>query len=188
MTFFSNQTISQNITKLLQFVANDGNYSHSKHPYSEINLKIPKSIIPHQNYLKIKKISIKAQISNNNYLSLKKDWLAILSAPIKLEFYYRYDDKSFFIKHDNIPKNIVTDFKEIENVVSQLNPLYSNIDELPILEFQILNEFELPDGFEKELSINFRPNFDTTWNWRGFATDKFSQFYWTVVIDYQTEV
>jgi hypothetical protein len=188
MTFFSNQTLTQNITKYFQYISNDGNFSHSKHPYSEINLKIPKSIIPHQSYLKIKRINIKAQISHNNYVSLKKDWQTILDSSIRLNFNYKMDNKNFSIKHEKISKNIIVNFNSIENVLSQLNPLYNNIDDLPILEFEILNDFEMSDGFEKDIEIIFKPEFDTTYSWKGFANDKFNQFYWTVIIDYQTEI
>lgn len=188
MTFFATQTLSQNITKLFQYFPSDGTFSHSKHPYDEIVMKIPKNIIPHQNYLKIKKINIKAQIAHNNYASLKEDWQALLDSKTVLKFNYRTNGKIFSIKHQNLYKNIIKNFNQIENALLELNPLYNNIDELPILEFEILNDIEFPDGFETELEINFIPTFTSKYHWKGFATDRFTQFYWTVVIDYQTEV
>jgi len=57
-----------------------------------------------------------------------------------------------------------------------MNPLYSTIHQLPPLEFQIFNDFELPNGFLSYVSINI-----------GFKEEIKQSFYTKTIINYQNE-
>jgi hypothetical protein len=204
MTFFAPG--SQNLqlpTDLLKFTIAKKNQGENKlsSTVDIIDLTLTKDYIPHNDFLNIKKLTLKLKLLNNNYSVLKKIYETYYLQKTKTKYDFVVDNDKYFIQQD-IPKNADPFFK-IEDALKNLNALYNDIDDLPLLEIDLLNNYIFENGFNDKLELNIASllrykhvnyneykeenNIGQNYLWANNSFDFKNSFKFEIFIDYTTE-
>lgn len=175
MTFFANTTFQTDITDKfdLKILKRDNHGKTFIHP--GYYLKLDQQQLSHTNYLKIRSMIITLRIKQNNYDEIEKDFEIWKNAVINISWAYQIGGETFSVSHKR-PILVLQSMQQLREAIPKLNPLYSTIHQLPPLQFQIFNDFELPNGFFHHVNINIL-----------FQQDLKQKFYTQVMINYQNE-
>ncbi len=154
MTFFANATFQIDITDKFEYKigtlsTNGGGFCQKPGYY----LRLDKLQLSHTDYLKIKSMIITLRIKQNNYDEIEKDFEIWKNAAINISWTYQTGGENFFISHKQ-PIIVLQSMQQLRDAIPKLNPLYSTIHQLPSLQFQIFNDFELPNGFLSHVNLN----------------------------------
>ena len=175
MTFFANQTHTLDITPQFQYEKGLLSTSNSWIKKPGYYLRLDKTQLSHTDYLKIKSMIITFRIKQNNYTEIATDFNILKNASVSVNWTYQIGGENFHISHQQSPI-VLQSMQDLLDAIPKLNPLYSTIHQLPPLEFQIFNDFELPNGFLSYVSINI-----------GCNQELKQSFYTKTIINYQNE-
>jgi|694.fasta_scaffold41260_14 hypothetical protein len=175
MTFFANSNFEIDITPQFQYEKGLLSTSNDWIKKPGYYLRLDKNQLSHTDYLKIRSIIIQLRIKQNNYIEIAKDFNIWKNASININWTYQIGGENFSVSH---PQSIIVlqSMQDLLDTIPKMNPLYSTIHQLPPLEFQIFNDFELPNGFLSYVSINI-----------GFKEEIKQSFYTKTIINYQNE-
>ncbi len=150
MTLFVPQTFTTTIpNSALEFqIVNNLN------EFDKVKLKIKKSDIPHDDYLKIKNLTIEFKLLSNAYSKIKNIWEVYYQKPKYTNFSFKFNVSSdtYFIEQNIIP--IADSFSVIQEQLQTLNPLFNSIEDLPPLKLQLLDNYIFENGFTDSLDFN----------------------------------
>lgn len=175
MTYFANSNFEVDITP--QFQYNKGLLDNSNNVLKKpgYHLRLDKTQLSHTDYLKIRSMIITFRIKQNNYTEIATDFEILKNASVSVNWTYQIGGENFSVSHQQ-PMIVLQSMQNLLDAIPKLNPLYSTIHELPPLQFQIFNDFELPNGFLNHISINI-----------GFSQEIKQSFYTQIIINYQNE-